>query len=99
MTKTIVEAIRRSFAVVERLIEVIGPSVPSVRATKPVEAIKVPVVVAIGSPICIRVGAESIVAIRIIAVSVVRTRISRAYTHTVISARTATAEERAYEHE
>jgi hypothetical protein len=92
MTKTIVEAMRRLFTVVERFIEAIRPPVPGVRATIPIEAIKVPVVVAIGSPILVRVGAESIVAIRIIAVSVVRTRISAAYTDTVISARTATAE-------
>lgn len=114
MMKTIIEAIRRSVAVVERFIEAmrplvivaerfteaIWPSIPGVKATIMIEAVERPVVVAIGSPILVRVGTESVeVAVRIIVVPVVRGWISRADTHAIMNTRTAAAHERTYERE
>ncbi len=63
-----------------------------------IEAVETPVVVAIGSPIFVRVGAESIeMAVRIIVVPVIKGWILRADPHAVTNARTAAAHERAYE--
>lgn len=73
-----------------RLIEAIGPPVP-VRAIIRIEPIKMPVI-AIGSSVSVRVGAESIkITVRIVIVPVVIARISRTDTYAVIETRAAAA--------
>ncbi|MGX2033058.1 MULTISPECIES: hypothetical protein [Methylocaldum] len=97
--KRFIESIGPFVAVLERFIVAIRPSVPVVGAMITIEPIKTPVI-AIGSPVRVRVGAVSVeIAIRIIIVPVVRTRISRADARPIMNTCAAAAHERTDERE
>jgi hypothetical protein len=97
--KWFIESIGPFVAVLERFIVAIRPSVPVIRAMITIEPIETPVI-AVGSPVRVRVGAVSVeITIRVIIVPVVRTRISRADAHPIMNTCAAAAHERTDERE
>ncbi len=97
--KWFIESIGPSVAILERFIVAIRPSIPVIRAMITIESIETPVI-AVGSPVRVRVGAVSVeITIRVIIVPVVRTRISRADAHPIMNTCAAAAHERTDERE
>lgn len=93
ITKRLIEAMSRAFVVAERFIIAIAP-VPIIGTTVPLKPIAA-WAIAVRSPVRVGVNTESLkIAIRIIIVPVVGTRIARANTHAVMHARSAAAHQR-----
>lgn len=96
ITERLIEAMSRTFVVAERFVVAIGSPIPVMGTTVPIKPIITRAVVAVRSPVFVRVNTESVkISIRIIIVPVVRTRIACANARAIMYARTAAAHQQA----